>query len=83
MARPLRIEYEGALYHIISRGNRGEHIFAGDQDKEYFIETIQKAVEKYKIDLYAFCIMGNHYHLLLTAPYGELTKAMHYRGSCL
>jgi putative transposase len=81
MARPLRIEYEGAVYHIISRGNRGEHIFAEDQDKEYFIETLQTAVEKYKIDLYAFCIMGNHYHLLLTAPQGELGKAMHYIGS--
>jgi len=81
MARPLRIEYEGAVYHIISRGNRGEHIFAEDQDKEYFIETLQNAAEKYKIDLYAFCIMGNHYHLLLTAPQGELAKAMHYIGS--
>ncbi|MEW6052259.1 MAG: hypothetical protein AB1552_00510 [Nitrospirota bacterium] len=40
MARPLRIEYEGAAYHIISRGNRGEHIFAEDQDKEYFLETL-------------------------------------------
>lgn len=81
MARPLRIEYEGAVYHIISRGNRGEHIFTEDQDKEYFTETLQHAVKKYKIDLYAYCIMGNHYHLLLTTPYGELTKAMHYIGS--
>lgn len=81
MARPLRIEYEGAVYHIISRGNRGEHIFAEDQDKEYFIETLQNAVKKYKIDLYAYCIMGNHYHLLLTTPYGKLAKAMHYIGS--
>jgi putative transposase len=81
MARPLRIEYEGAVYHIISRGNRGEHIFVEDRDKEYLIETLQIAVEKYKIDLYAYCIMGNHYHLLLTAPQGELAKAMHYIGS--
>ncbi|MEW6054332.1 MAG: transposase [Nitrospirota bacterium] len=81
MARPLRIEYEGAAYHIISRGNRGEHIFAEDQDKEYFLETLQNAVKKYRIDLYAYCIMGNHYHLLLTTPYGALTKAMHYIGS--
>ncbi|MFZ3136835.1 MAG: transposase [Thermodesulfovibrionales bacterium] len=76
MARPMRIEYEGAAYHIISRGNRGDHIFGEDQGKEYFIKTLQNAVEKYKIDLYAYCIMGNHYHLLLTAPEGELAKAM-------
>ena len=81
MSRPLRIEYEGAVYHVISRGNRGEHIFAEDQDKEYFIETLQNAIEKYKIDLYAYCVMGNHYHLLMTTPYGKLTKAMHYIGS--
>jgi putative transposase len=81
MARPLRIEYEGAVYHIISRGNRGEHIFEEDRDKQYFIETLRNAVEKYKTDIYAYCIMGNHYHLLLAVPYGELTKAMHYIGS--
>jgi len=81
MARPLRIEYEGAVYHIISRGNRAEHIFSEDRDKEYFIETLQKAVEKYKIIIYAYCIMGNHYHLLMTVPYGELKIVMHYVGS--
>jgi putative transposase len=81
MARPLRIEYEGAVYHIISRGNRGEHIFVADRDKEYFTEALQIAADKYKIDIYAYCIMGNHYHLLLTAPQGELAKAMHYIGS--
>jgi hypothetical protein len=53
-------------------GNSGEHIFSKDQDKEYFIETLQTAVEENKIALYAFCIMGNHYHLLLTTPYGTL-----------
>lgn len=81
MARPLRIQYEGAVYHIISRGNRAEHIFAEDKDKEYFIDTIKRAVEKYKAELYSYCIMGNHYHLLLTTPLGELTKLMHYIGS--
>jgi len=81
MARPLRIEYEGAVYHIMSRGDGGDRIFAEDKDKEYFIKTLQSAVEKYKIDLYAFCVMGNHYHLLLTTPYGKLTKVMHYIGS--
>lgn len=81
MARPLRIEYKGAVYHIISRGNRAEYIFADDKDKEYLIETLHKAIDKYNIELYAYCIMGNHYHLLMTPPYGELKKAMHYIGS--
>ena len=57
MARPLRIEYEGAPYHIISRGNRAEYIFL--EDKEYFIETIKKAADKYKAELYACCVMSD------------------------
>lgn len=81
MARPLRIEYEGAVYHILSRGNRGEHIFSEDGDKNYFLDILKKGTEKYKINLYSYCIMGNHYHLLLSTPNGELPKVMHYIGS--
>ncbi len=81
MARPLRIEYKGAVYHILSRGNQGEEIFSDDSDREYFVEVLQRAKEKYGIEVYAYCIMGNHYHLLISTPEGELTKAMHYIGS--
>ncbi len=81
MARPLRIEYEGAVYHVISRGNRGEYIFEEGTDKEVFIEILQKAVERYKIDVYAYSVMSNHYHLLIEPPHGALTKVMHYIGS--
>lgn len=77
MARPLRVEYEGAVYHISSRGNRAEFIFKEDSEKEYFLQILQKAVEKYGIELYAYCIMGNHYHLLIGMPDGTLSKAMH------
>ncbi len=81
MARPLRIEYKGAVYHILSRGNQGEQIFSDDGDREYFVEILQRAVQKYGIEVYAYCIMGNHYHLIISTPEGELTKAMHYIGS--
>ncbi|VAX34102.1 FIG00679443: hypothetical protein [hydrothermal vent metagenome] len=81
MARPLRIEYKGAVYHILSRGNQGEEIFSDDSDREYFVEILQRAKEKYGIEVYAYCIMGNHYHLLISTPEGELTKAMHFIGS--
>ncbi|MEW6585020.1 MAG: transposase [Nitrospirota bacterium] len=77
MARPLRVEYEGAFYHILSRGNRAEFIFAEDKDKEYFLRILQRVVEKYGIELYAYCIMGNHYHLLMGTPHGTLSKVMH------
>lgn len=81
MARPLRIEYEGAVYHVLSRGNRSENIFSEERDKEYFVEILQRGAEKYRIDLYAYCVMGNHYHLLMSMPEGGLTKIMHYIGS--
>jgi REP element-mobilizing transposase RayT len=81
MARPLRIEYEGAVYHILSRGNRSENIFFEEKDKEYFIDILQRGAEKYRIELYAYCVMGNHYHLLMSMPEGGLTKIMHYIGS--
>jgi len=81
MARPLRIHVEGAAYHVLSRGNGGEHIFAEDEDKRRLLEILAKGVERHRIELYTYCIMANHYHLLLSSPAGELTPFMHYLGS--
>ena len=81
MARPLRIHVEGAAYHVLSRGNGGEHIFAEEGDKRRLIDILATGVERYRINLYAYCIMGNHYHLLLSSPAGKITPFMHYVGS--
>ncbi|MBI5103313.1 MAG: transposase [Nitrospirae bacterium] len=81
MARPLRIEYEGAVYHIMSKGNRGEFIFIDEKDKDVFLDILGRAVDRYGINIYAWCIMGNHYHLLVSIPHGNLSKGMHYIGS--
>jgi REP element-mobilizing transposase RayT len=77
MARPLRVEYDGAVYHILSRGNRAEFIFEKDKDKEHFLQILQKVIAKFGIELHAYCIMGNHYHLLMSIPHGTLSKVMH------
>jgi putative transposase len=77
MARPLRAEHEAAVYHILSKGNRAEYIFDSDEDKEYFLDVIKRAADRYQLEVYAYCIMGNHYHLLMGAPLGVLSKAMH------
>lgn len=77
MARPLRVEHEGAVYHILSKGNRGEYIFHEDGGKEYFLHVLQSVAERYAIELYAYCIMGNHYHLLIGVPVGMLSRVMH------
>lgn len=77
MARPLRVEHEGAVYHILSRGNKAECIFQENADKEYFLQVLRQAAVKYGIEAYAYCIMGNHYHLLMGVPLGLLSKVMH------
>jgi len=57
MARPLRLEYPGAFYHVISRGNAGEALFISDRDKERFLEYLEKAVNRYYIKVHAYCLI--------------------------
>ena len=76
MARPLRIEYEGAFYHVASRGNERKKIYRDDRDRDKFLEAMGRVSERYGFRIYAYCLMGNHYHLLLETPHGNLSKGM-------
>ncbi|MBC7098413.1 transposase, partial [Candidatus Bipolaricaulota bacterium] len=76
MARPLRVELPGALYHITSRGNAGEPIFLDDRDRSAFLEILGEVVKRYRFRCYAYCLMGNHYHLLIEAQEGNLSRGM-------
>ncbi|MBT3879531.1 MAG: addiction module toxin RelE [Candidatus Scalindua sp.] len=76
MARPLRIEYDGALYHVTSRGNARKSIFAGDEDRKIFLDTLDKVNDKYNFLCHAYCLMDNHYHLLIETPDGNLSNGM-------
>jgi len=78
MSRPLRIEYEGAFYHIIARGQRKEKIFYSDNDKKTFLRKLNETLIKYSIKLYCYCLMNNHYHLLIETQNANLSHAMHY-----
>ena len=78
MARPLRIEYPGAFYHITARGNEGKEIFRDDKDRARFLGYLETAVGRYKAVIHAYCLMGNHYHLLLTTPEGNLSQVMRH-----
>ena len=71
MARPLRIEYPGALYHLTSRGDRQD-----DADGEKFLTVLGSVVERFGWRLYANCLMDNHYHLMVQTPKGNLSKGM-------
>ena len=78
MARPLRIEYPGAFYHITSRGNERKPIYRSERDREKFLEYLKEAIEKYRINIYVYCLMSNHYHLLLETREGNLSKVMRF-----
>ena len=78
MARPIRIEYPGAYYHVTSRGNARERIFDNESDYEAFIEILAESVNKYAVVLISFVLMANHYHLLLKTPHGNLSSFMRH-----
>jgi REP element-mobilizing transposase RayT len=76
MARPLRIEYDGALYHVTSRGNERKPIFRDDADRKLFLNTLSQVTDRFHWLCHAYCLMINHYHLLVETPDGNLSKGM-------
>jgi len=76
MARPLRLEFPGALYHVTSRGNGQEAIYLDDGDRKMFLLTLEDVCRRYHWIIYAYCLMGNHYHLLIETPDGNLSIGM-------
>jgi REP element-mobilizing transposase RayT len=78
MARPLRVEYPGAYYHVINRGNNQEKIFKNDRDKEKFLEYLAKANQRFSIIIHTYCLMSNHFHLLVETPDPNLSMAMQW-----
>ena len=82
MARPLRIIYPGAFYHITSRGNEQKAVFKSIRDREKFLEYLESASERYDAVIHVYCLMDNHYHLLLETPSGNLPQIMrHINGA--
>ena len=78
MSRPLRIEYSGAWYHVMNRGRRGENIFLTASDRKVFIELLQETAEGWNLKISAYCLMSNHYHLLVMTPDGNLSRCMRH-----
>ena len=76
MARPLRLEFAGALYHLTARGNARAEIFADNRDRELFLELLGKEILQQAWHCYADCLMGNHYHLLIGTPEPNLVAGM-------
>ena len=81
MARPLRIVYPGAFYHVTSRGNEQKDVFKSRRDREKFLEYLASSTQRYGAVIHAYCLMSNHYHLLLETPAGNLSQIMQHINS--
>jgi REP-associated tyrosine transposase len=76
MSRPLRIEYAEAVYHVTSRGNARRSIFKDDRDREMLLNILEEVNDRYHCLCHAYCLMNNHYHLVIETPDGNLSKGM-------
>lgn len=76
MARPIRILFKGAYYHVINRGHRKAEIYLEDADYQKFIQVLKEACQTYKVNITAYCLMSNHYHLLVHTPQANLSDFM-------
>src|SRR6266852_5938423 len=76
MPRKLRVQYPGAIYHLMNRGDRRQNIFADDQDRHRFLKTLGEACEKTGWQVHAYCLMSNHFHLVLETPQPNLALGM-------
>ena len=76
MARPLRLEFAGAVYHLTSRGNARQKVFFTDDDRQLFLDTLAQVVSRYGWICHGYCLMANHYHLLVETPKANLSIGM-------
>ncbi|MDY6857530.1 MAG: transposase, partial [Thermodesulfobacteriota bacterium] len=78
MARPLRIEYPGAWYHVMNRGRRAEKIFHDRNDYQSFVELLEESSEMWNIRIAAYCLMTTHYHILVQTPDANISRSMRH-----
>ena len=76
MARPIRVEFEGAVYHVTARGNERRAIFRDDQDRRQWLDTLAEMGERFGVLIHLYCLMPNHYHLGVETPRGNLSQSI-------
>jgi len=82
MPRPLRVQVPGGIYHLMNRGVRGEPLYTEDSDHEQFVALLAEACARYRWLLRTYCLMTNHYHLLVTTPEPTLSRGMQWLNGC-
>jgi putative transposase len=80
MSRAWRIEFDGAIYHVLSRGNEQRDIFTDDEDRLLFLKLMGEMADRFNIKIYAYVLMSNHYHMLLKTEKSNLSKSMQWLG---
>jgi len=83
MSRPLRLEFEGAVYHITSRGDQREDIFDDNDDRLMWLEVLAEALGMFDATVFAWCLMGNHYHIVLRTRRANLSRLMRHLNGVL
>ncbi len=78
MGRPLRLQFPGAVYHVTARGNRRTNIFVDERDHDVWLGMLEEATKRFRIVVHGYCLMGNHYHMMVETPLANLSAAMHY-----
>jgi putative transposase len=78
MARPLRIDYADAHYHVTCRGNEGRKIFSDDEDRRAFLDRVQRSLESYGVRVHCYVLIGNHFHLVVQTPKANLSEFMRH-----
>ena len=78
MSRPLRLEFPGAVYHVTSRGDRREAIYRDDHDRRMHLEVLAQTMYRFDAQVLAYCLMGNHYHLVLHTRAANLSRLMRH-----
>ena len=80
MSHLLRIQFPDAWYHVMNRGGNYRNIYANDTDRKVFINLLSEISKEFKIEIHSYCLMDNHYHLLVRTPLGNLGRAMRHLG---
>lgn len=81
IARPLRIQFKDAWYHVMNRGAGRRAVFLNDSHRRYFLFLLDEISQVYGIEVHVYCLMGNHYHLVIHTPHGNLSEAMRHLNS--
>jgi putative transposase len=82
MPRPHRVQFAGAVYHVMNRGVRGELLYSDDDERRHFLDLLDRTCRRYAWQTYGYCLMGNHYHLLLRTLQPTLSRGMQWLNGC-